>query len=443
MPKIKDNSSSVVVLGAGLSGLTAARDLLKNGVDVTVLEREIDPGGLAASFEFEGEKIPHCYHHIMENDKPLHDMIKDLSLDTRLYAKKAEMGFFYKRRLYQLKGAIDLLKFKPLTFFERIRFGLFGLSVMFRKDWKKYDNINAKVWLEKKLGMKIFNVVFKPLLVTKFGRDWDKIAASWVGYRLTHKESSGFFYYLKRGGISSIVESLAEDVEKLGGKIIYSAEVKQISVKSGKVDRISYSLNGKKKEIVPNAVISTIPIPVLSNTLKGMPESYMKQLAKIKYKASISGVVALTKKITPYYWLNFLDGDLSFRGIFDHATINPKANHGKSLLYLFNYCDTDEAIYKLRDEEMKVVFRKDLEKIFPDIEKYIKWIRIYRMRYSKAVYSSGYVKHKPGVKTPASNMFLSGVCTMPPMRNMGAAIKSGKDTVSVVLNEKLNGELDI
>ncbi|MDD5136305.1 MAG: FAD-dependent oxidoreductase, partial [Candidatus Omnitrophica bacterium] len=60
----------VVVLGAGVSGLTAGHELARKGFDVVVIEKSDYIGGLAATFSYKNHLIdygPHNFHtHIPE-----------------------------------------------------------------------------------------------------------------------------------------------------------------------------------------------------------------------------------------------------------------------------------------------------------------------------------------------------------------------------------------
>ena len=50
------STSEIAVIGAGPMGLMCAYELLQQGQDVTLLERDDRIGGMSASFDFEGTK---------------------------------------------------------------------------------------------------------------------------------------------------------------------------------------------------------------------------------------------------------------------------------------------------------------------------------------------------------------------------------------------------
>lgn len=60
MTSTQSNSSpDVVVVGAGISGLAAARELQANGLKTLIVERDINVGGRMATLDFAGNRIDH------------------------------------------------------------------------------------------------------------------------------------------------------------------------------------------------------------------------------------------------------------------------------------------------------------------------------------------------------------------------------------------------
>src|SRR5690242_17035916 len=74
----------VIILGAGLSGLAAAHDLLKAGHRVTVMDGMKDFGGLASSVRIEGQWVERFYHFICRNDTHLVELVHELGLERSL-----------------------------------------------------------------------------------------------------------------------------------------------------------------------------------------------------------------------------------------------------------------------------------------------------------------------------------------------------------------------
>ena len=62
-------SKKVIILGAGISGLTAGITLLEKGFDVTIIEKNNDVGGLCSGYFVNGHYIDACLHWLMGTNK--------------------------------------------------------------------------------------------------------------------------------------------------------------------------------------------------------------------------------------------------------------------------------------------------------------------------------------------------------------------------------------
>ena len=49
--------SKIAIIGAGYTGMTAAKKLLEQGYEVTIYEKDSQPGGMAKSVDIDGIKI--------------------------------------------------------------------------------------------------------------------------------------------------------------------------------------------------------------------------------------------------------------------------------------------------------------------------------------------------------------------------------------------------
>jgi protoporphyrinogen oxidase len=66
------------IIGAGFTGLSAGLRLIEEGHDVTIIEQEAQPGGLAIGFKenkWEWSLEKH-YHHWFTNDKTILSLAK-------------------------------------------------------------------------------------------------------------------------------------------------------------------------------------------------------------------------------------------------------------------------------------------------------------------------------------------------------------------------------
>ena len=69
---------SVIIIGAGPAGLTAAYELTKKGNKVTVIESTGSIGGMAKSFELFGQIVDCGPHRFFSSDKIVNDLFHEV-----------------------------------------------------------------------------------------------------------------------------------------------------------------------------------------------------------------------------------------------------------------------------------------------------------------------------------------------------------------------------
>lgn len=96
-------AKKVVIVGAGLSGLTCGMRLAKSGFDVHIIEELTYPGGLMASTRIGKEYLELLPHHIRKTDKALLSLIKEAGVADKLEwfdslwygrASRKKLGYF-------------------------------------------------------------------------------------------------------------------------------------------------------------------------------------------------------------------------------------------------------------------------------------------------------------------------------------------------------------
>src|SRR5713101_5401188 len=104
----------IVVIGAGFTGLAAAYQLIELGINVTLLEADAEMGGLAGSFEVNGERLEKFYHHWFVNDSAIIQLVKELGGEQNLLYRPTRTAMYSANNFFRLSGPLDVLRFKPL-----------------------------------------------------------------------------------------------------------------------------------------------------------------------------------------------------------------------------------------------------------------------------------------------------------------------------------------
>jgi protoporphyrinogen oxidase len=421
--------NDVIVLGGGPSGLAAAESLSNSGLRVTLIEKDKELGGLAKSFHQNGKWIPMTYHHIMAIDTMSHKFLKRFGLWDSMVWKRIKVVFWFHKRAYPLTQPWHILRFKPLSWSERLRFINIGITCFLKRDWHRFDEVKCDEWLEKMVGRRAREKMFDPLAEMKFGMPLSSVSAGWLGSRLHESARNRDRYGYPASSLKTLIDRIARSIEEKGGRIIRGTEV--MSVGQGTIQAIDS--DGASHEFRASRIISSLPPEILLRIHKEAGK-LDPELSTIKYKPLICMAFGSRHLISPYYWSIFMEPKLHFGGIFHHTALYPEGGaDGEYVYYLFSYVDEDSQLYLASEDKLADIFLKDIRYVCPDFE-YL-WRRPFKIRYSTPLYSIGY--RNPPIESVFPGLFFTGVYRKyPATRTMHTAFQSGLDTASCLLSRR-------
>jgi protoporphyrinogen oxidase len=166
------------IVGAGFAGLAARYALGQKG-HVDIYEKGNCPGGLAEGFSDKkwSWSLEQHYHHWFTNDYHILNLAKEVG--QKVIIKRPKTSVFYNRTSFQFDNPTSLLSFPYLSLSDKIRTGVTLAALKMNPFWKPLEKLTAMEFIQKTMGNKSWQVIWKPLFGGKFGKDAECIAASW------------------------------------------------------------------------------------------------------------------------------------------------------------------------------------------------------------------------------------------------------------------------
>ena len=424
-------SYDAVIIGAGFTGLAAAYEFARAGRRVLVLERDDAIGGLAGSFSVGGAELERFYHHWFTNDVHVMDLIRELGTRDSVLLRPTRTGMYYAHNFFKLSSPLDVLRFTPLSFVDRLRLGLMVLRARNVKDWRDLEHRSASAWLREIGGDNVYRVVWEPLLKGKFGKYADEVSAVWFWNKLKLRGGSRakgggeqLAYY--RGGFAQLARHLAAAAEKLGAEIRTSAAVERLLVAEGAI----VGVVAAGAEIRAPTVVATAPLPLIADLVTThVPADFTARLRRIHYLANVCMVLELDRSLSQTYWLNVNDPGFPFVGVIEHTNFEPPETYrGRHIVYLSKYLEEDDPLFAMDADAMLAFSLPHLNVMFPAFER--SWVlahHVWKARFSQPIVEKDYSSLIPPADTPLRGLHIASMAQIyPEDRGTNYAIREGR-----------------
>ncbi len=259
-----NNREKVVIVGAGMAGLTASAYLAKSGYEVLLLEKNNRTGGLLGTFEKEGFSFDSGPRALV-NSGIVKPVLKELGIEWNFLPNQISIGI--EDQLFQVKSIKDLEEYKRILIelypqdqqdidkiiksindlseytrvlyeFDNPYFGdafsdkqyvvkkLLPWTFKFLKSLRKFDQFNMP--MEEYLSRLTKNQSIIDILIQHFFKKTPTYFA--LGYFYVYLD-----YFYPQGGTSVLKDLMVKKVEQWGGKIELNKQVTRVVPSAAKV----------------------------------------------------------------------------------------------------------------------------------------------------------------------------------------------------------------
>lgn len=376
----------IAIIGAGPAGLTAAYQLAKENIAVTVIEA--DPqyvGGIARTVMYKGYCFDIGGHRFFSKAKEIEDLWTEILPDDMLIRPRLSRIFYkgkffsYPLKIVEVVTNLGLIE-SSICFFSYLKARIFPI-----KNPRSFTD-----WVTNHFGKRLYSIFFKTYTEKVWGAPCEEISADWAAQRikglsffsaimtavLPKKKSQPVIKTLidsfryPRKGPGMLWEVCAKKIEKMQGKIIMGSTVIgcQYDEKNA-YWRVSYrNQSGDIQQTTAHHVISSAPLHslVVEYLAPKLSSSAIQAASRLKYRDFLIVVLILkdTQKLADN-WIYIHDPAVKVGRIQNFKSWSPEMVPDENMCcYGMEYfCFEGDGIWSSHDEDLIQKAKQELEKI--------------------------------------------------------------------------------
>ena len=426
----------VAIVGAGIGGMAAAFDLARAGRKVTIFEAADYVGGLASGFiephwDWSVEKY---YHHWFASDHHMFELMDQLGFREDVIFPRPYTVMYHQGKFYPFDSITAALLFPGLGWgINKVRFGLVGLYLRLTNNWHALEKTTVDSWMRMWAGDKVYEMMWEPLMVGKFGSHYKEVNMAWMWARLKARTTRlGTF----KGGFQAFADRFAERLSEMEVDIQLSTPVHHISTGS----EVGLNLETESGTLEFDQVLVTTSPGLLAQIAPNLKADYIEGLLRLKSTGAVVMVLSLNQQLSRdgYYWFNVpKDAGFPFLALVEHTNfLSSDYFGGDHIVYCGDYVDPDHEYFSLSEEVLLERFLAVLPKFNPDFTP--EWVRktwLFRTKYAQPVPEVNHSQNIPAINTPISGLFFASMSQVYPWdRGTNFAVEIGKKAAKMMIS---------
>ena len=330
---------TAIIIGAGPAGLTAAYQLLKESdIHPIIIEKEAFAGGISRTVNHNGNRIDIGGHRFFSKSAEVMKLWQGLmpiqgkpSVDDFLLGKEKPLvnggpnpneedkvllirsrvsRILYLRKFFDYPISLKLQTFTNLGLKNTLSAGITYMKSQVSKGKEE----TLEDFMINRFGTSLYKMFFKDYTYKVWGRYPNEISADWGAQRIKGLSlSKALIFMLKKPfmnkglnqdkvetslielfsypkkGPGQLWETMAEEIEKSKGEIIYNSEVTGINAADGKIESITVLTKTGKMELKADYYISSMAISDFVASLNNeVPQDVKETALNLPYRDFIT-----------------------------------------------------------------------------------------------------------------------------------------------------------
>lgn len=402
----------VVIIGAGPAGLTAAYQLRRQGVAVTVLESDSTVGGISRTARYNGYRFDIGGHRFFTKIAPVQALWQEL-LGDQFISVPRQSRIFYDGKFfdYPLKAWNAL---SGLGLWNA--FAIVGSYVRARLFPSRVEE-NLEQWVSNRFGERLYRIFFKTYTEKVWGIPCTEVRAEWAAQRIqglslwrailsatsltrrsnTIKTLIDEFQY-PRFGPGQMWETCRDRLIDMGGEVLLEHAVQAIELAPGRgAVGVRCWTPGGERHFQADHVISSMPLRSLITALEpAAPRSVREAGNGLKYRDFLTVALIVDREdLFPDNWIYVHEPTVKVGRIqnFNNWSRAMVPDRGRTCLGLEYFCFEGDGLWTTADSELLALAARELETL--GLAKGAKVVdgTVVRMPKAYPVYDADYRRH--------------------------------------------------
>jgi len=403
-----------VVIGAGPAGLTAARELARQGRPVVVLEQARIVGGLARTESYKG------FHFDMGG----HRFFTKVDEVQKIWQEVLGPDFRRRPRLSRIyyDGRFFHYPLRPLNALAGLGLWRALLVVLSYLRWQLFpyeEERTFEQWVTNRFGRRLFLTFFKTYTEKVWGIPCSELRAEWAAQRIKDLSlrSAVVAMFIKPGKtIKTLIEEFeyprlgpgmmwraaADEVRRLGGAVRLEAEVTAVRRTGRRVDSVVLTGPQGEEVVSGDQFLSSMPVTQLVLRLDPpAPDAVREAARRLTYRDFLT-VCLIVDRPDPFpdNWIYVHSPEVKVGRIQNFRSWSPDMvpDPAKASLGLEYFCSEGDALWTLPDEALIRLGKEELERIGLARASEISDGCVFRVPKAYPVYDADYREHLDTVR---------------------------------------------